>query len=78
MIIVTAHLAKPLDMKRQTLPGESFKEPSDYEFYMMGLLEGQNDKKSVASAQEINKPAAGTVVRPENGFDGEFGHSWPK
>jgi len=78
VIIVTARLAKPLDMQRQTLPGDGFKEPSDYEFYMMGLLEGQNDKKSVASAQDINRPAAGTVVRPENGFDGEFGHSWPR
>ncbi|QJB55236.1 type II and III secretion system protein family protein [Pseudodesulfovibrio sp. zrk46] len=78
VIIVTARLAKPIDLDRQTLPGQNFKEPSDYEFYMLGLLEGQEDKKSVVQAKNINKPAAGTVVRPENGFDGDFGHSWPK
>lgn len=76
VIIVTAHLVKPLDMTRQTLPGDDFKEPSDYEFYMMGLLEGRKDTKDVAHAPSKAQP--GTVVRPENGFDGEFGHSWPR
>jgi len=79
VIIVTAHLVKPIDMVRQTLPGDDFKEPSDYEFFMMGLLEGKGDTKEVASnpkAAHVSEP--GTVVRPENGFDGEFGHSWPK
>ncbi len=76
VIIVTAHLVKPLDMTRQTLPGDDFKEPSDYEFFMMGLLEGSNDTKKMAAAPAAQRP--GTVVRPENGFDGEFGHSWPK
>ena len=79
VIIVTAHLVKPLDMTRQTLPGDGFKEPSDYEFYMLGLLEGKGDTRNVASTPaSFNAPAAGTVVRPENGFDGDFGHSWPK
>ncbi|QGY38849.1 type II and III secretion system protein family protein [Pseudodesulfovibrio cashew] len=78
VIIVTAHLVKPIDMAKQTLPGDGFKEPSDYEFYMLGLLEGQGDEKHVADAKNVNAPAAGTVVRPENGFDGEFGHAWPK
>ncbi|MGL1862712.1 MAG: type II and III secretion system protein family protein [Pseudodesulfovibrio sp.] len=79
VIIVTAHLVKPLDMTRQTLPGDDFKEPSDYEFFMMGLLEGRKDTKGVNVANaHANSPNADTVVRPENGFDGEFGHSWPR
>ena len=79
VIIVTAHLVKPLDMTRQTLPGDDFKEPSDYEFYMLGLLEGRRDTESVNVANAYaNSPNADTVVRPENGFDGEFGHSWPR
>jgi len=77
VIIVTAHLAKPLDMSKQTLPGQNFKEPSEYEFYMLGLLEGRRDEPANADTR-INNNKSGTVVRPENGFDGEFGHSWPK
>ncbi len=76
VIIVTAHLVKPLDMAKQTLPGQDFKEPSDYEFYMLGLLEGRGDTKEVAAKPTAKNREA--VIRPENGFDGEFGHSWPK
>jgi pilus assembly protein CpaC len=79
VIIVTAHLAKPLDMAKQTLPTDGFKEADDFEFYMMGLLEGKKDKSgthAAAASDETSEP--GTVVRPESGFDGEFGHSWPK
>lgn len=76
VIIVTAHLVKPLDMAKQTLPGQDFKEPSDYEFYMMGLLEGSSDNTKLVATNPSAKSE--TVVRPENGFDGEFGHSWPK
>lgn len=80
VIIVTAHLAKPLDMTKQTLPTDGFKEADDFEFYMMGLLEGKKDKVRPASAGAVSDsaPKPGTVVRPESGFDGEFGHSWPK
>lgn len=76
VIIVTAHLAKPIDMAKQTLPGQNYKEPSDYEFYMLGLLEGRREEKQEAGSGN-NKLQPGTVVRPGNGFDGEFGHSWP-
>jgi pilus assembly protein CpaC len=77
VIIVTAHLVKPLDMARQTLPGDGFKEPSDYEFYMLGLLEGQGTgAAAVAGAQKRTEPE--TVVRPSTGFDGDFGHAWPR
>ncbi|MEF2231455.1 MAG: type II and III secretion system protein family protein [Pseudodesulfovibrio sp.] len=80
VIIVTAHLAKPLDMARQTLPTDGFKEADDYEFYMLGLLEGKKDKPGASplGAAPDNKAQPGTVVRPESGFDGEFGHTWPK
>ena len=80
VIIVTAHLAKPLDMAKQTLPTDGFKEADDYEFYMMGLLEGKKDapaKQEQAPTSGI-APQVGAVVRPESGFDGEFGHAWPK
>ena len=80
VIIVTAHLAKPLDMAKQTLPTDGFKEADDFEFYMLGLLEGKKDKPGASplGAAPDDKARAGTVVRPESGFDGEFGHTWPK
>lgn len=40
VIIVTPHLVKPLDMARQTLPTDGFREPTPYEFFLGGKLEG--------------------------------------
>ena len=77
VVIVTAHLVKPIDMTKQTLPGLDFKEPSDYEFYMLGLLESKEEEKD--ENEDIpHQRTISAVVRPESGFDGEFGHSWPK
>lgn len=78
VIIVTARLVKPIDMAKQTLPGQDYKEPSDYEFYMLGLLEGKREEKAPEDTTKPQASAAAAVVRPESGFDGEFGHSWPK
>lgn len=75
IIIVTAHLAKPIDASRQPLPTDGFREPSDYEFYMLGLLEG---RKPASNGKPKNGSAAAPVVRPSSGFDGAIGHSWPK
>jgi len=79
VIIVTAHLAKPVDMANQTLPTDGFKEPDNFEFYLLGLQEGVKDT-TLASAPGKGAGAAqpGTVVGPETGFDGELGHSWPR
>lgn len=41
IIIVTPHLVKPLDMTKQTLPTDQFVEPNEFEFYLLGKLEGQ-------------------------------------
>ncbi len=78
VVLVTAHLAKPVDMDHQTLPTDGFKEPDDSEFYIMGLLEGRGDRPNQVSQIRDNAAEPGTVVRPETGFDGDFGHSWPK
>ncbi|WP_272701615.1 type II and III secretion system protein family protein [Desulfovibrio sp. Fe33] len=79
VVLVTAHLAKPVDRNSMTLPTDDFQAPDDTEFYLMGLLEGRG-KPSEKSAPASGGSPAGpeVVVRPENGFDGEFGHSWPK
>jgi pilus assembly protein CpaC len=78
VILVTAHLVKPLDMAKQTLPGDGFKEPTDYEFYMLGLLEGEGAGSSASITKAQAQSGANAVVGPDTGFDGDFGHSWPK
>jgi len=40
IIIVTPRLVKPLDMKKQTLPTDAYLEPNDFEFMLMGYVEG--------------------------------------
>ncbi len=42
IIIVTPHLVKPLDMAKQSLPTDQYIEPDDFEFYLLGLLEGKD------------------------------------
>ncbi len=63
VIIVTPHLVKPLDMAKQSLPTDFYKEPDDLEFYLLGLTEGRGNKE--------NSPVKGQL-------DGDFGHATPK
>lgn len=80
VIIVTAHLVKPLDTDQQSLPTDGFRKPDDYEFYLLGLLEGK-DSASGSDPRMFpprEKVSSGSVVRPESGFDGDVGHAWPK
>jgi pilus assembly protein CpaC len=62
IVIVTAHLVKPLDMTKQTLPSDQYIEPNDFEFYLLGNLEGKGKKTS---------PTRG-------GLEGDFGHILPR
>lgn len=81
VILVTAHLVKPLDAAEQVLPTDNFREPDDYEFYMLGLLEGRSP---TARAGRSQGPRPGTasasqsVISPESGFDGDMGHALPQ
>jgi pilus assembly protein CpaC len=71
VIIVTPHLVKPIDMAKQTLPTDAFVEPNDFEFYLLGSLEGRGEPV------ELSK---GTVPPRSDGggLDGDFGHIAPK
>ena len=62
IVIVTPHLVKPLDMAKQTLPTDQYIEPDDFEFYLLGRLEGKGKPP----------PARGS------GLEGQFGHILPK
>jgi pilus assembly protein CpaC len=68
IVIATPHLVKPLDMAKQTLPTDQFIEPDDFEFYLLGHLEGQE------------KPGSGSKgsARQPLKLEGSFGHIVPK
>jgi pilus assembly protein CpaC len=63
IIIVTPHLVKPMNMAKQSLPTDYYVEPNDFEFYLLGALQGKSKPES--------KIAAGSL-------DGDFGHSMPE
>jgi len=67
VIIVTPRLVKPLDLAKQTLPIDQFIEPDDFEFYLLGIMEGRE------------KPVSPTI-RSDKGMkmEGSFGHIVPK
>lgn len=62
VIIVTPRLVKPLDTTKQPLPTDFFVEPDDFEFYVLGMLEGR-----------ACPPSSNNKGR----LDGEFGHAVP-
>ena len=62
IVIVTPHLVKPLDMAKQTLPTDAYVEPDDFEFYLLGRLEGKGKVHPVKGS----------------GLEGQFGHIVPK
>ncbi len=70
IIIVTAHLVKPLDMTKQTLPTDQYIEPDDFEFYLLGSVEGK--KKNISPGAISSNPNRG------HGLEGNFGHIVPK
>lgn len=74
VLLVTAHLVKPIDAASQSLPTDGFKEPDDYEFYLLGLLEGRRKEPAMPRSAARNPEP---MVRPENGFDGDLGHTLP-
>jgi len=65
IVIVTPHLVKPLDMAKQTLPTDQYIEPNDFEFYVLGKMEGEG-------GYEKNPP-----LKNGGGLEGDFGHIKP-
>lgn len=69
MIIVTPHLVKPLDPAKQVLPTDRYREPSDFEWYLLGALEGQPGGKAASGGVELRQRVK---------LQGEFGHILPR
>jgi len=81
VIIVTAHLVKPVDMAKQTLPTDSYLEPNDFELMLMGYMEGEPmfswnwPMKRERTSHDAPTVSASTVIIPKGGgLDGQFGH----
>ncbi len=68
IVIVTPHLVKPLDMAKQTLPTDQYIEPDDFEFYLLGHLEGEEKPGSDPKRSQDRHPK----------LEGSFGHIVPK
>ena len=71
VIIVTPHLVKPVDMAKQTLPTDAFVEPNDFEFYLLGSLEGRGEPSRTSKGAAVPRSDKG-------GLEGDFGHIAPK
>ena len=73
VIIVTPHLVKPLDLAKQTLPTDSYLEPNDFEFYLMGYTEGRAYREGSA----VPSSSSGMMVPGPGRMEGSFGHIAP-
>lgn len=60
VILVTPHLAKPIDAKTVRLPTEKFVEPSDLDFYLLGKTKGREPGRTVPVSLGVS--------------EGRFGH----
>ena len=67
VIFVTPHLAQPTPRELVRLPTESFIEPSEVGFYLLGSMEGDAPKNESATDLELTPTSQG-------GLEGSFGH----
>ncbi len=75
IIIVTPHLVKPVDMTKQTLPTDSFVVPNDFEWYLLGALEGMGIANPATSIPSSSGQTSSLIRR--GGLEGDFGHIMP-
>lgn len=70
VIIVTPHFVKPMDVAQQALPTDTFVEPNDWEFYLMGWTDGLGYAPQAQQARDGRLAEAAVSGR----LDGNFGH----
>ena len=59
VILVTPHLAKPVDARNVRLPTERFVEPSDLDFYLLGKTKGREPERSVPVSLGVSEGSFG-------------------
>ena len=72
IIIATPHLVKPLNLEKQPLPTDAFIEPTDSEFFLLGILEGREPRGSGSTSRSDK-----TGVTRLGKFEGDFGQIVP-
>ena len=74
VILVTPRLAKPVRRQDLSLPTDSFVEPNDWEFYLLGRMSELKAQKQQSNYTPTSTPSAVTLS-PSAGSEGQFGHS---
>ena len=74
MLIVTPHLVKPLGPGPIELPTDHYIEPSDFEFYVQGRLEGRHPVSKAGAAASNLILNANEPVAEAGGLIGDFGY----
>jgi pilus assembly protein CpaC len=59
VIMVTPHLVKPVDATQQPLPTDTFIEPDDIDFLLLGLLEARVGQGGVSG--KLDGPSGYTM-----------------
>lgn len=79
VIMVTPVLAQPMDKPLSHLPTDSFVEPSDVDFYLLGKMSGSKTETGASGAGtssiRMNEPMDSRITSNSGGVDGQFGHS---
>ena len=70
LIIVTPHYVKPMDVAQLPLPTDTFVEPNDWEFYLMGWTDGLGYASPAKRLRDGRYAEAAVSGR----LDGNFGH----
>lgn len=70
VIIVTPHYVKPMDVAQLALPTDTFVEPNDWEFYLMGWTDGLGYAAQAKQGRDGRVAEAAVSGR----LDGNFGH----
>ena len=70
VIIVTPHFVKPMDVAQLALPTDTFVEPNDWEFYLMGWIDGLGYAPKAQQTRDGQLAEAAVSGR----LDGNFGH----
>ena len=70
VIIVTPHYVKPIDVAQLALPTDTFVEPNDWEFYMMGWTDGLGYASPARQSRDGQVAESAVSGR----LDGNFGH----